>query len=565
MQPRNRVHLILRARASAEPYTRPPGGGGGAQIPAPTDRQSHIQHLRDQLEEVEATAASSRTDRPYAVDGAIDGVYLGFDSFPGIHLALESLDPRAGRQHPELISVQEVATASGVVEHATVFVPDGTMGYFISRLQEYAETAAQDNPRHRNLIDRIHQISLATIETLWTDPPGEFPEPTTVVWWEVWLRRRDGEELTRFRHFASQADIQVSGQTLGFGERVVVLAHATAEQLAGALDVLDDLAELRRAHELTPIIALEPAAEQADWVTQLATRTRPADTDAPTVCVLDTGVHRTHPLLAGSLSESDSHASDASWGIHDHDGHGTEMAGLALYGPFGDELLSNREIRLRHRLESVKLRPPPPRFNPPELYAAVTATATSRVEIAAPERRRVFSLAMTASDSTGPDGASAIMIGQPTSWSASIDALAAGRSVATTSEGLVFVEAPDNDGRRLFLVSAGNVDSSRFETDHLQRSDLEAVQDPAQAWNALTVGAYTRKDSLATARRDWNGWTPVASRGELSPHSRTSVAYHSAWPVKPDVVFEGGNIARSPDGTSFDTPEELQLLTTRLR
>lgn len=563
MQPRNRTHLILRARASAEPYARPPGGGGGTQAPTPTDRQSHVWHLREQLEEAEATAAVARADLPYAVEGAIDGVYLSFESFPGIQLALESLDPRLGRTHPELVSVQEVATAAGVVEHATVFVPDGTLGYFVSRLQQYAETASQDSPRHHNLVDRIHEIGLATIETLWTDPPDEFPAPTVAVWWEVWLRRRDGEELARFRRFASQAEIQVSGQTFGFNDRVVVLARATAEQLAGALDVLDDLTELRRAHELTPIISLEPAAEQADWVAQLATRTQPAAVDAPAVCVLDTGVHRTHPLLVDSLSESDSHACDSSWGVHDHDGHGTEMAGLALFGPFGDELLSGRKIRLRHRLESVKLRPPPPRFNPPDLYAAVTATATSRVEIAAPLRRRVFSLAMTANDSAGPDGASAIMIGQPTSWSASIDALAAGRSIATTGEGLVFLEAPDSDAHRLFLVSAGNVDPSNFEMDHLQRSDLEPVQDPAQAWNALTVGAFTRKDSLATARKDWSGWTPVAPRGELSPYSRTSVAYHFTWPVKPDVVFEGGNIACSPDRTSFDTPDELQLLTTR--
>ena len=33
--------------------------------------------------------------------------------------------------------------------------------------------------------------------------------------------------------------------------------------------------------------------------------------------------------------------------------------------------------------------------------------------------------------------------------------------------------------------------------------------------------------------------------------------------MKPDVVMEGGNIARSPAGTDFDTPDEFQLLTTR--
>ncbi|MCT2280097.1 hypothetical protein M3G91_21010 [Micromonospora chalcea] len=171
----------------------------------------------------------------------MDGVYLTFESIPDVHLAVESLDPRVGEAHPELVSVQNVTTTAGVVEYATVFVPDGTLGYFVSRLQQYAETAEQDKPRNRNLVDRIQAIGLATIKTLWTDPPGAFPEPTATVWWEVWLRRRDGNEVGRFQEFAQQAGVRLGARTLGFSERIVVLAQATAEQLAGALGVLRDV------------------------------------------------------------------------------------------------------------------------------------------------------------------------------------------------------------------------------------------------------------------------------------------------------------------------------------
>src|SRR6185437_11871963 len=45
-------------------------------------------------------------------------------------------------------------------------------------------------------------------------------------------------------------------------------------------------------------------------------------------------------------------------------------------------------------------------------------------------------------------------------------------------------------------------------------------------------------------------------------YSRTSVAFDRAWPPKPDVLFEGGNQARSPSGT-VDTPYAFQMLTTR--
>ncbi|HET8658937.1 MAG TPA: S8 family peptidase [Micromonosporaceae bacterium] len=563
MAPRDRPHLLIRSAATAEAYRRPTGGGGD-EIAAPSNRQAHAQQLSQQLQQAQTTAEQQRAGQDFGVAGAVDGVYIQFESFPGVRLALESLDSRSNKPHPELVSVREVTTPAGVVEYATVFVPDGTLGYFVTRLRQYAATASQAKPANRNLIERIQAISLASVETLWTDPPEQFPEPDATVWWEVWLRRRDGHEASRFQTFARHAGIRLGTRTLGFADRVVILAEATTEQLAGALDVLDDLAELRRPHELAQMITLEPAAEQADWVDQLAERTQPADADAPAVCVVDTGVHRAHPLLAASLAPSDCHACEPTWGADDREGHGTEMAGLALYGDVGHALLAPGPIRLRHRLESVKLKPPPPLSNPPELYGAVTATATSLVEIEAPHRARAFSLAVTAKDiAAGQATAGTIVVGQPTSWSAAIDALAAGRSIQTTDDGLVFLDEAEDSARRLFLVSAGNVHPTDFQDDHLLRNDIEPVEDPAQAWNALTVGAYTQMDSLATASPHWAGWTPVAARGELSPHSRTSVAYASTWPVKPDVVLEGGNVARSPAGTSYDTPEELQLATTK--
>lgn len=108
------------------------------------------------------------------------------------------------------------------------------------------------------------------------------------------------------------------------------------------------------------------------------------------------------------------------------------MAGLALYGDLGKAFAAPGPIRLRHRLESVKLLPPPPGENAPELYGAVTAAGTSRVEIQAPDRRRVYSIAVTARWRTKPDGAAPDRVfGQPSSWSAALDALAAGRSVTT--------------------------------------------------------------------------------------------------------------------------------------
>jgi hypothetical protein len=88
---------------------------------------------------------------------------------------------------------------------------------------------------------------------------------------------------------------------------------------------------------------------------------------------------------------------------------------------------------------------------------------------------------------------------------------------------------------------------------------VEPVDNPAQAWNALTVGAFTERINITEPT--FVGYSPVAPNGELSPRSRTSVAWDRQWPIKPEVLFEGGNLAYS--GTMPAEPiDDLQLLTT---
>jgi hypothetical protein len=180
--------------------------------------------------------------------------------------------------------------------------------------------------------------------------------------------------------------------------------------------------------------------------------TQPGE-DAPAVCLLDTGVTQAHPLIAPGLAIEDATTIVTAWGSHDNGGgpnqagHGTTMAGLALYGDLAPVLQSADPVVLRHRLESVKILPPTG-ANDPDLYGAITAQATSLPEIQAPLRRRVFSMAVTAP--------SADERGQPTSWSAAVDALAAGRSVDAATEGLVYLDQAEHDAHRLFVLAAGN-------------------------------------------------------------------------------------------------------------
>ena len=409
------------------------------------------------------------------------------------------------------------------------------------------------------MVDRIAALYRATLRALWTDVQDLFPEDNEPIWWEIWLRRHDGRELERLMEFAGVIGFDVGQRRLAFHDRIVVLARATAQQLAGSLDVLNDFAELRKAKESASSFEDSAPNEQAQWATELKDRTTLPPEDAPAVCVLDTGVTRGHPLLEDLIAPNDALAVDPAWGSHDDGGglgsmgHGTEMAGLAAYGDLVDALASGNPIHVRHRLESVKILPPTG-ANPPELYGAITAQAVSRPEINAPQRRRSFSLAVTATDERDR--------GEPTSWSSAVDALAAGRTFDQTTQELIYLDNV-RDIRRLFVVCAGNVDTDNLDVAHLDRSDVEAVHDPAHAWNALTVGAFTEKAVITDA--NWNGWGPVARAGELSPWSTTSVAFQDAWPIKPDVVFEGGNVAHDGAGHFQEGIGDLSLLSTHYR
>ena len=475
---------------------------------------------------------------------------LTFESWPGFELAPAALDPQ--NQAPELVAMRTRGVGDAAVQLATVYVPEGSLGFFLKRFAEYGtEDTPKGQPRHSDMVERIAALALATIEALWTDDPNDFPPSDTTVWWEVWLRRSDGQEVDRLREFALIGGIEVGGRILIFDNRTIVLVRATANQLASALDVIDDFAELRAAHVNSEFFTQLTQPEAADLVADLIGRTTSASADAPAACILDTGVNRGHPLLEESLDVVDMHACVPAWGVHDHDGHGTEMAGLVLYGDLRSELEGTHQVRLAHRLESVKILPPTG-VNDPDLYASITAEAVARTEIQSPNRRRSFSMAVTADTGGVP--------GTPTSWSAAVDALAAGRQFDALNGRLGYIDEGSADAHRLFLVSVGNVRTG-YET-YLDRCDVEPAEDPSQAWNALTVGAFTDLADPEASGADFAGWTAVAPPGDLSPFSRTSVAFQRQWPIKPEIVLEGGNVARSPGGAAFDWPESLQVLTT---
>lgn len=557
--PRNRKHIFVACPPRVEPYKPHPRTMKPDKPPPPLSRADHGQVLGRAFHAAIVEANNRREEARLKIQGAEPGLYVQFEGQPGYPLQVRSLE--AVRKGIEVVAVSYAKTEEAEpasIERATVFVPDEQAKHFFTRFESYSKTTPKKKMenRYEDLVDSISSLRLANLRGLWTDASESYPEENETIWWEVWLRRQDGNELERLMEFAAAQEIDVAERRLMFDDRIVTLVRAAPFQLAASIDVLNDVAEVRKAKEVATVFVDMGPEEQAEWVKELCDRLTPPSEDAPAVCVLDTGVTRGHPLLSGALDAGDCHTCEPAWGVHDHRGHGTEMAGLALFGDMTPVLSGTQHIELRHRLESVKILPPQGRpGNPPELYGAITAEAANRAEIAAPARRRAFSMSVTATDERDR--------GQPTSWSAAIDALASGRSFDMSTKELNYIDDGETPMQRLFVLSAGNVDGAALCVDHLDRSDIDPIHDPGQAWNALTVGAVTEKTIINDPTL--TSWQPVAKPGDLSPYSTTGVAFAEAWPLKPDVVFEGGNVIKNDKG-EIDFPcADLSLLTTHFK
>ena len=523
--PRDLPHFYLRNNGKAEPYTSKP-----RVIPNPLpqrERATHADMIRDALTVALAAVEAERLNRDPALLAGTPGFYLDFELPAGSERAAELLENRL--KHIELVAFQQPDKTQPAV--ATVFVPDSERDYFLSKVNHYkTEDTKKGHPKAEALVARIDRVVKSALRSVFTDDPDLFPEDNQAIWWEVWLRAGHSEAFQTVTH---SLGLQVQQTRLDFPDRQVCLVYADVATIGRLFLNCDSVAELRRAKDSPGQFVSWSNVEQAEWATDLAERVRIPVREDVSVCILDTGVTQNHPLIAPALNASDVHKYEPTWDATDARGHGTNMAGVALYGDLAFFVESAHPVELTHRLESVKILPDQGE-NDPRLYGAITRDAVAQAEISAPNRHRSVCLAVTSDIDTNR--------GRPSSWSAAIDQLCFG----------------DENSKRLILISAGNIRDGISKENYPAQNEIEPIENPAQAWNAITVGAFTEKTAINDP--SFTGWEPLAPEGEICPTSRTSISWEQQWPVKPDILMEGGNWATS--GDDCDCPDDLGILTT---
>ena len=407
-------------------------------------------------------------------------------------------------------------------EEAVVFIPDAAQAFLRGRISAYGRDPGNARRPDVDRFEVIQTIQAAAAETLFT---GEVDFAGPPGWWELWVRQPVGEAIV----LAARArGIDVHPEQLCFPDTTVLIVHARpADVRIFAAQTPGAIAEIRRATgTIRPFLERgDLVVGQADFVADLADRVRAPAAQAPLLAIMDTGVAAAHPLIAPGLAGA--LAYDDAWGTDDHHpggGHGTGVVGLVLHGDLEILMNDQREVQLTHSAVSIKLLPPPGQaVTDPVHYGIVTQGAVARVEIDHPDVQ-TFCLATSTEDFSSS---------RPSSWSGALDQIASGGSPGDAGD-------PPRPAlarpKRLVIAAAGNVIGG-------MRVDVTAprpIEDPAQSWNALTIGGYTTKETVAAEDAPL---TPLARANELSPFSRSSeMLPDDLTPIKPEVLFEAGNM-----------------------
>jgi len=246
---------------------------------------------------------------------------------------------------------------------------------------------------------------------------------------------------------------------------------------------------------------------------------------AARICILDSGINSNHPLLRAAFGEAESYivGQDAEEEV----GHGTAVAGIALYGNI-EECLAANQWKPELVLCSGKIMTKAAGTNEAVFdEKTIEQTIEKAVAYFAGELGcRIFNLSI-GNENVPYDGRHI-------------------RGIAYTLDRL----AREYD--ILFVVSAGNFRG----TETIPKSDWRAeypeyllapesfIIDPAPALNVLTVGALANHTANADEQRygdrDVNALSP-ASEDQPAPFTRHGPSIKGAF--KPDLVAHGGNLA----------------------
>ncbi len=481
--------------------------------PPEREHGSHGQALGEELDEVLAGFRSRR--RPAGID-------------PSLILRVQ-LNPQAGvdedaweRSGLALLSVDENKTL-------VLFSSDTELSGFRRRLGEYQQgpSPQQKGAPHQQLFASIDQIGgirpedrigrLLRAEGV--DGPEAIEDAKEYVvdveLWDLGSRDANRAKIAELRRFIEQQAGRVSDDYVG--ESLVLLRSRCTGKVIKDLLAVDYVAMV----DLPPKPTLSVSELLNVGIEDLPKIPAPED-GAPGVAVLDSGLTAAHPLIGPAVGEATTvprGLADAS----DGHGHGTMVAGLALYGDV-EECIASRSFVPRLTLYSARVLNDELEFDDESL---ITTQMREAIQYFSETYDcRVFNASL-GDDRLPYQG------GKVSPWASVLDTLARDLNV-------------------VIVVSAGNheydpgdgssPDGHVHDYPRYLLDDAAKVIEPATGSIVLTVGALAHTTNVPPAAAG-NSVTfrPIAGEQQPSPFTRGGPGLGGA--IKPELCESGGNCA----------------------
>lgn len=449
----------------------------------------------------------------------------GFDPRLLLKLEVDNPDPDLFDPVPGLTLVgQEGKTL------LILFADEAGLNEFKARL---AQLEAGETPTRKEILFAVKSVGGWTRE----DRIGQalaaegFPATRAVLDVELWpleFPHQRQAMLDHFRRWCATAGARVL-DTLHRSSVVVVRVELEPSVLERVLHLRDV-----RNVDLPPKFGLDfgllgVSLGQVDLPS-------PPRANALSIGVLDSGIVANHPLLAPAVGDAQSFTEDAP--AFDEHGHGTHVAGLALYGDV-EAVAASKRFVANFRILSGRITDAGETLDSTFLENRVSSAVKYFVEN---YDCRIFNLSFA-------DKRRVYRGGHVGHVAAVLDELA-----------LEF--------NALFVVPTGNFQGGDHQPrwragypDYLFRDDAKLL-DPGPAVNVLTVGSLAKHEVSRMAQKypqDPN-YAPVARRDQPSPFTRTGPGTGGS--IKPDVVEYGGNWTadiRGGDALNFTALAELSL------
>ncbi len=371
-----------------------------------------------------------------------------------------------------------------------------------------------EKPKYLELIYALQDIGAWTPEHRkgWALRNEGFPETKLFILdVELWPLENSRERVLQqeaFKEWCHQQGIEILDWVRDPPFFRVRVSLAQAEELLRYRDV--------RLVDLPPKYGLERALLHID-IKEIPDPPPPPD-NAPVIGILDSGIVSAHPLLKSVVGDVQSFLPD--YPPQDGTGHGTLVAGIALYGDV-EEKLRNRGFIPLFRLVSGRIIDDENENKSGFIEKHIEESVRYFYEHYG---CKIFNLSLG-------DRRKPYLGGHLRGLAYTLDKLARELGV-------------------LFIVSAGNVlvdqqDGHSWKEDYPRYllNDEWAILDPAPALNAITVGSIARWDQTYNSQRYEHdpAEIPIARRNQPSPFTRHGPSIGGA--IKPELVAYGGNWA----------------------